>query len=101
MSSTKQILAENIKAMIEKDDPVKKSVRGWALGKKLDQKKIDRVVKAENAVSLDTLDEISAATGLLAWQLIVPGLDLSNTPHLAITDTEIALYRRLKDLAKS
>lgn len=87
--------------MIEMDDPVKKSVRGWAISKKLNQKQIDRIVKAESAISLDTLDELASACGLMPWQLLIPGLDLSNPPHLAVTSTELALYQRLKDLAKS
>ena len=101
MNSSKDTLAGNIRAMIEKDDPVKKSVNGWAKSKKLVQKKVDRIVKAETAVSLDTLDELAEALGIMAWQLLIPGLDTSNPPHLAVTSTELALYQRLKDLAKS
>ena len=101
MNSSKENLAENIKLMIERSDPAKKSVRAWAISKKLEQKKVDRVVKAETAVSIDTLDELAAATGLLAWQLLLPGLDPDNPPHIAITESEVNLYKRLKDLVKA
>lgn len=98
MNSSKKILAENIKAMIANE---LLTVRGWALRHRLEQKKIDRIVKEENAVSLDTLDEIAAALGLMSWQLLVPGLDLSNPPKIAVTETELRLYERLKVLVKT
>jgi hypothetical protein len=98
MNSSKKILAENIKAMIANE---LLTVRGWAMRHKLEQKKIDRIVKEENAVSLDTLDEIASALGLMSWQLLVVNLDLSHPPKIAVTETELKLYERLKVLVKS
>jgi hypothetical protein len=98
MNSSKKILAENIKTMIANESL---TVRGWALRHKLEQKKIDRIVKEENAASLDTLDEIANSLGLMSWQLLVAGLDLSNPPKIAVTETELKLYERLKVLVKT
>ena len=98
MNSSKKILAENIKAMISSESL---TVRGWAMRHKLEQKKIDRIVKEENAVSLDTLDEIADALGLMSWQLLVAGLDLSHPPKIAVTETELKLYERLKVMVKT
>lgn len=98
MNSSKKILAENIKAMIANE---LLTVRGWAMRHKLEQKKIDRIVKEENAVSLDTLDEIANALGLMSWQLLVSGLDLSHPPKIAVTETELKLYERLKVMIKT
>ena len=98
MSDSRLVLADNIKAMLEKDGL---SVRGFAMRHKLQQKAMDRIVKAENAISLDTLDKLSSALGLFSWQLLTPGLDISNPPHIAISEAEIRLYQRLSSLAKS
>ena len=98
MLSSKKILGDNIRAMIDKDSS---SVRAWALSRKLDQKKVDRLVKAETAVSLDTLDEIAAAVGLQPWQLLVAKLDPLHPPHIAVTETEVLLYERLRKLVKA
>lgn len=95
MTSSKKILAENIRALIDKSGL---TVRGWAISNKLDQRKIDRIVKQDNAVSLDSLDEIADRLGLASWQLICAWVD-DQPPHLAITETELKLYARLKELS--
>ena len=98
MLSSKKILGDNIKAMIDKVSP---SVRAWAIAHKLDQKKVDRLVKAQTAVSLDTLDEIAAAVGLQPWQLLVAKLDADHPPRIAVTETEVLLYERLRKLVRT
>jgi plasmid maintenance system antidote protein VapI len=98
MNSSKKILADNIKSLIAKEGL---TVNGWSKQNKLSQKKIDRIVKEENAISLDTLDEVAIALGLMSWQLLVVDLDLSNPPKIAVTETELKLYERLRVLIKS
>jgi len=95
MHSSRKILAENIRALIEKESL---SVRGWALKHGLQQKAVDRIVKEENAASIDTLDEIADALGLMPWQLLIADLDLTNAPRLAVSEAEIKLVARLKSL---
>lgn len=93
MNSSRKILAGNIRALIEREAL---SIRGWALKHGLQQKAIDRIVKEENAASIDTLDEIADALGLMPWQLLIADLDLSNAPRLAVSEAEIQLVSRLK-----
>ena len=97
MNQSRKILAENIKAMIEKEGL---TVNAWAKRHGLQQKQIDRIVKSENAASIDTLDEIAAVLGLMTWQLLVVDLDLSNPPKIAVTETELKLYERLRVLVR-
>lgn len=96
--SSKHVLAENIRSMIGREGL---SVRGFALKHKLQQKMVDRIAKQEHAVSLDTLDDLAKAVGLFSWQLLIPGLDPSNPPHVAITESEVLLYKRLSELMKA
>ena len=98
MNSSRQILAENIKSILDRDGL---SVRGFAMRHKLPQKQIDRIVKKENAVSLDTLDELADAIGVMSWQLLVVGLNTSEPPKIAVTETELMLYQKLSNLMKS
>lgn len=98
MLSSRKILGDNIKAMVDKDSL---SVRAWALRHKLEQKKVDRLVKAQTGVSLDTLDEIASAVGLEPWQLLVANLDPAHPPRIAVTETEVLLYERLRKLVKT
>lgn len=98
MNDSRRVVAENLRAMIDKDDL---SVRGFAARHGLQQKAIDRMVKGEHAASVDTLDELARALGLMTWQLLVPGLDTSNPPHIAITESEVRLYKRLSELIKT
>ena len=93
MNSSRKILAGNIRALIEREAL---SIRGWALKHGLQQKAIDRIVKEENAASIDTLDEIADALGLMPWQLLIADLDLGNAPRLAVSEVEIQLVSRLK-----
>ena len=97
MNFSKQILAENIKAILEKEGL---SVRGFAMRHKLQQKQIDRIVKQETAVTLDTLDELASVLGVMSWQLLVVGLDISAPPKIAVTETEVMLYQKLSTLMK-
>ncbi len=95
MNSSRKILADNIKALIERE-PV--SVRAWALRHGLEQKAIDRIIKEENAASIDTLDKIAEALGLMTWQLLIADLDIANAPQLAVSETELKLVARSKTL---
>jgi len=98
MNFSRKILAENIKLILEKDGL---SVRGFATRHKLSQKQIDRIVKQENAISLDTLDELANALGVMAWQLLVVGFDASQPPKIAVTEQEVMLYQKLSKLVNS
>ena len=93
-------LAANVRRMIDAATPPgkKPSIRAWALGRGLDVRMIDRLVKGKHAVTLDTLDKIADACGLQAWQLLIADLDPAHPPDAPITDDERALLRRLQRL---
>lgn len=99
-ATPRDILAKNLRRMIEAD--LKKgerfSVRAWALGKGLDVRMIDRLVKGQHAVTLDKLDEVASTLGLKAWHLLIDDLDPQTPPDAPISEEERALLRKLRRL---
>lgn len=61
---------------------------------------VDRLTKCENAITLDTLDEIALALGVQSWQLLTSDFDPKKPPHIAVTETELNLYKKLQVLVK-
>ena len=96
----RDILAANLRRLIDADlrDGEKMSVRAWALGRKLDVRMIDRLVKGENAVTLDKLAEIAEACGLKPWHLLLPDLAPGTIPDSPITEDERKMLGRLRKL---
>jgi hypothetical protein len=95
-TTSRDILAENLRRFREADgDP---SVRAWALRKGLDVKLIERLTKNSHSVTLDKLEEVAAACGLQAWQMLIPGIDPENPPQGNITAKDRALLARLHGL---
>lgn len=88
-------LSHNLKRLIAKDGV---SVRAWAMARELDVKMIERLTKAQHAVTLDKLAEIAAACGLQPWQLLIDDLDPAAPPDAPITPEERAILRRLRRL---
>lgn len=99
-SHLRAILAANLRKRINADTPpgARFSVRAWALGKDLDVRMIDRLVKGQHAVTLDNLDKIAEACGLQAWHLLLEDLDPSSPPDAPISEDERAMLRRLRKL---
>jgi hypothetical protein len=97
---TRAILATNLRRLIEADlrEGERISVRAWAMARELDVRLIDRPTKGEHAVTLDKLEEISAACGLRPWQLLYEGLDPHALPDEPITADERAMLQRLRSL---
>jgi len=73
-------------------------VRAWALGKDLDVRMIDRLVKGQHAVTLDSLEKIASACGLKPWHLLLEDLDATNPPEVTITDEDRAMLAKLRRL---
>ena len=96
----REILASNLRRIIDADTPpgVKPSVRAWAMGRKLDVRMIDRLVKGENAVTLDKLAEIAEACGMKPWHLLLPDLEPHSNPENPITEEERKMLSRLRKL---
>lgn len=103
LKTPRHILADNLKRMIERaaapgDRP---SARAWAMSKRLDVRLIDRLVKADNAVTLDKLAEIAEACGLQPWQLLIEDFDPTDPPSMPITDEERLMLKKLRRLLGS
>lgn len=62
---------------------------------------LSRIKAQETAVGLDVLDRIAEFFHIYTWQLLVPDLDPSNPPVVAITQAEKAFYDRIKEAAKT
>lgn len=97
---TRAILAANLMRRIDADTPKgqRTSIRAWAIGKGLDVRMIDRIVKREHAVSIDTLEKIAEALGLQPWHLLLEDLEPGTTPDEPITEEERAMLRKLRKL---
>jgi len=61
---------------------------------------IGHILKCETAAKIDTLQAIAKVYKLEAWSLLIPNLDPSNPPVVPYTDTERALYWRIKSVAQ-
>ena len=66
----------------------------------LDARQIDRILKAQHAATVDTLDLIAEKIGCQPWQLLVPGMDPHNLPMLVMGERERELYDRVRTLLK-
>lgn len=99
-SRLRAILASNLRRRIDADAKPgeRTSIRAWALGKGLDVRMIDRLVKGQHAVTIDSLERIAEALGLEAWHLLLEDLPTSSVPDAPITDTERQMLRRLRRL---
>ena len=99
-NTPRTILARNLRRLIASETPTgeKPSVRAWALRKGVEVKLIDRLSKGEHAVTLDKLDEIAAACGLQAWQLLIDDMDPADPPSKPITEEDKAVIQRIKRL---
>lgn len=98
---SRRILADNIARMINKSGgPVRGKVRGWALAHDLDARQIDRIVKQQYAITVDTLDELAAAIGCQPWQLLVPNMTTDGLPLLVMSDIERELYAKIRALVQ-
>lgn len=92
----RRILALNIQRMMDAANA--KSVRQWAMGNGLDTRQIDRILKGQHAVTLDTLDLIAEKTGCQPWQLLVPNMDPGDLPMLVMRKDEREIYERVRAL---
>lgn len=60
-------LAANLKRVIERSEMTRTA---WATSKKLDVKAVERAAKGLHAPRLDFVEELAAACGMEAWQLL-------------------------------
>lgn len=96
-SSSRQILATSLKALLRSGlGPANQSELKRKSG--VAQSTIGRILQCETAATIETLEQIAGVYGLQAWQLLVPDMEPSNPPVLAVASPkERELYQRLKD----
>ena len=87
----RKVLSDNLRRLIGD-----RSQSEWAAAHGIDKKPIQRALAGQHAATIDTIEAIAKAAGILPWQLLVPDLDPSNPPVVAITQAERQLYRRLR-----
>ncbi len=67
--SSRVLLAENLKALA---DEVGMRINGWAVSRRLNERKAARAANNDTDTRLDTLDEIAKAAHRKPWELISP-----------------------------
>jgi transcriptional regulator with XRE-family HTH domain len=68
---SKRLVGERVEYLRTQRDK-ETSRRNWALSKGVPVKTLERIEKASNAITLDSLDELADAVGVEPWQLITP-----------------------------
>lgn len=92
-SKTHRAFAQNLAAVIAATG---QSVTAWSVQRKLQARNIQRILNGEQSPSLDSMEDIARACGLEPWQMLMPGIDLSNPPVFVMSQTEAELYDRLR-----
>ena len=91
------ILAKNIEALMQASCDLRTQAKlGKAAG--IDQRTVGRILKAEHSPSMDKVQAIADAFGIMPWQLLVPDLDPKNLPACDLTSVEVELYKKLRSL---
>lgn len=97
-----QILAANLGALMKASSDLRTqaavSAAAARAGAKIDQKTVSRILNAQVAVQIDTLQALAAAFGVEPYQMLVPGLNPRNPQVLRVlSPTEERLYKALED----
>ena len=86
------VVADNLQRLIGDQ-----SVNSWAKAHHLDQPTVRRILIGEMSPTEQTITKIANATGLVAWQLLVPGLDPKSPPVLKeASQAERELYEKIR-----
>jgi transcriptional regulator with XRE-family HTH domain len=95
---SREVIAANLRALMNKN---KHSEGDLHRKTGLSQSTIGRTLKGETATTVDTLDLIAKAYGLLSWQMMIADLDISNPPVLkSLTRKEQEFYDKMKEVMK-
>jgi transcriptional regulator with XRE-family HTH domain len=93
--SSGQVLSANLQRLM---DEAKPPITQMAVSKVsgIPQRTISRIKRGEVSPTLNSIDGLAKAFGLLPWQLLVPEMDPRNPPLLrAASQEEKELYDRL------
>jgi transcriptional regulator with XRE-family HTH domain len=98
-SSAAQVLARNLDRLMHAHPDLDSNPK-LAKKSKVGIATISRVRNAETEATLDTIEKLAKAFGVISWQLLVPEIDPGNLPALQpTTEPERKLYERLRQLA--
>lgn len=92
-------LSANIKALMQYERDKNRDLTSDAKVAKragVDQKTVWRMVNEANSARVESVAKVAEAFGLSTWQILVPGLDPSNPPVVAMTEVERSFYARLR-----
>lgn len=102
MADVRKIVGDNIRVLQEyardhnrpcSDD------KSLGLRAKVEPSTVGRIRKGMISTGIETLESIANVYKLSAWQLLIPNLDPANPPVVPYTDTERALYWRIRSVA--
>lgn len=94
------ILARNLQRLREHHSPPDRvlSVRAWAMGRELEVRLIDRLLKGEYDPKLDTVVEVAHKLGLQPWQLLLEDFDPAHPQSMPMTEDERKTLENLRRL---
>lgn len=92
-----EVLAENIVRFQASDPAIDNDGKIAARSKgEISKSSVQRWRTKESKPTLDNVASLARAMGVLPWQLLVPGVDPKNPPHISIVAEERELYARLE-----
>jgi hypothetical protein len=101
--NVKKVVAENLQALINyaavHNQPYA-DAKSLAIKARVSPSTVGHILKQETAARINTLQALAAVYKLTAWSLLIPNLDPSNPPVVPYSDTERALYWRIRSVAK-
>lgn len=97
--SARQVLAENV-AALRSMRPELGGLRAWSRRVGVGEATLHRILHADAAIKLDSIEAVARGFGVPAWMLLVPDLDPKNLP-VSLSAGERDFYRRLQAAAKA
>jgi hypothetical protein len=102
--NTKQILWENVKALMVKtygEENLYKTVKdSKSKGIPISLGSLQRIKAQDTAVGIDVLDKIASHFELQAWQLLIQNLDPANPPVFILDKKQQEFFTRMKSAYK-
>jgi len=101
-----KVIAENVRALMDAGRNGLRTQQAIAKAAKdagfpIDQKSVSRVLKADSAPQVDTVQGIAAAYDIEPYQLMIPRLDPKNPQILRmLSPAEEAFYKLLEEARK-
>jgi len=75
-----------------------RSVNSWSISKRLDVKFVERILKCQNAITLDKLYDMADAAGVEPWQLLLEDWNPEDMKPAQLDDDDRRLLTRLRGL---